>query len=576
MIRQDQLRYLSQQSKVSVLIIGAGINGIAAFRDLALQNVDVLMVDKSDFCSGTSSASSHMIHGGIRYLENGELRLVREAVQERNRLLQLAPHYVKPLPTMIPIFNWQSGIWKIAAKFFGLSGLLLSPTGLRLAQSEGKGHQRGGVIVKLGLMLYELWNSPPIVTTARIPSHRFQLRVSSLKQFPELSSDIVATAIYYDAVVLSPERLAVELVTETEKMSQNATAINYLSVVGMADSHCTVILHDEVSGQQFQIQPELVINATGPWIDLTNRKLGQPTDFIGGSKGSHLVLDHPQLREAIGEHAIFFENDDGRIVLLLPYFDYVIVGTTDIRVDQPEVCCTQEEITYLLEMVGHIFPHIEVTPSHILYTFSGVRPLPTDNSKQSMGQITRDHQNKIVEQTEYSFPIFNLVGGKWTTFRAFAEQVTDQALKFLGQSRCCDTKDLVIGGGNDYPFTDREHWIASVAENYQVDSKIVKKLFDRYGTGAKAVIKHMLEPPFSRTDQWSKSELNDLDSVDQTKPLGNVADYYIGEVRFIAEQEKVVFVEDFIRRRSNLAMLGQDTPQLRTELTEIMADLLPS
>ena len=193
-----------------------------------------------------------------------------------------------------------------------------------------------------------------------------------------------------------------------------------------------------------------------------------------------------------------------------------------------------------------------------------------------MGQITRDHQNKIVEQTEYSFPIFNLVGGKWTTFRAFAEQVTDQALKFLGQRRCCDTKDLVIGGGKDYPFTDREHWIASVAENYQVDSKIVKKLFDRYGTGAKAVIKHMLEPPLSRTDQWSKSELNDLDSVDQTKPLGNVADYYIGEVRFIAEQEKVVFVEDFIRRRSNLAMLGQDTPQLRAELTEIMADLLPS
>ena len=122
--RQDQLRYLSQQSKVSVLIIGAGINGIAAFRDLALQRVDVLIVDKGDFCSGTSSASSHMIHGGIRYLENGELRLVREAVQERNRLLQLAPHYVKPFPIMIPIFNWQSVIWKSAAKFLGLSGLL--------------------------------------------------------------------------------------------------------------------------------------------------------------------------------------------------------------------------------------------------------------------------------------------------------------------------------------------------------------------------------------------------------------------------------------------------------------------
>ena len=103
------------------------------------------------------------------------------------------------------------------------------------------------------------------------------------------------------------------------------------------------------------------------------------------------------------------------------------------------------------------------------------------------------------------------MGGKWTTFRAFAEQVTDQALKFLGQSRCCDTKDLVIGGGQDYPFTDQEHWIAAVAENYQVDPKIVKKLFDRYGTVAKAIIKHMSDPLLSRPSQWGKSGLNDLD-----------------------------------------------------------------
>ncbi|MBB14776.1 FAD-dependent oxidoreductase [Candidatus Poribacteria bacterium] len=573
--RRDQLWHLSQKSKVSVLIIGAGINGIATFRDLALQHVDVLLVDKGDFCSGTSSSSSHMIHGGLRYLENGEFRLVREAVQERNRLLQLAPHYVKPLPTMIPIFNWCSGIWETAAKFLGRSAPFSSSTVPQLVQSGVKGHQRGGAIVKLGLMLYELWNLPPIMTKIRMPNHRFQLRTSSLKQFPELSPDIVATAIYYDAVVLFPERLAIELVVETERMSQSANAINYLSVVGMSDSSRTVLLQDEVSGKQFQIQPELVINATGPWIDLTNKKLNQPTDFIGGTKGSHLVLDHPQLRESIGEHMVFFENDDGRIVLLLPYFDNVIVGTTDIRVDQPEVCCTQEEITYLLEMIGRVFPHIKVEHSQIVYTFSGVRPLPNDRGMESTGQISRDHQNKIVKQPGCSFPVFNLVGGKWTTFRTLAEQVTDQSLEFLGRRRCIDTRNLMIGGGKDYPFKDWKRWVDTVAGKYQVDPEIVRKLFNRYGTGAKTIIKHIWEPLLSKPSPHDKGKLNDFDFVDQTKSLSNASSYYVGEVRFIAEQEKVVFVEDFIRRRSNLALLGQDTPQLKAELTEIMADLLP-
>ncbi len=120
MNRQEILDYYQQSPNVSVLIIGAGVNGIGTFRDLALQGVDVLLVDKGDFCSGASAASSHMIHGGIRYLENGEFRLVREAVQERNRLIENAPHYVKPLPTVIPIFNLFSGLLNAPLKFLGL------------------------------------------------------------------------------------------------------------------------------------------------------------------------------------------------------------------------------------------------------------------------------------------------------------------------------------------------------------------------------------------------------------------------------------------------------------------------
>src|SRR5215468_12701645 len=140
MTRKDALTALRQQSDVSILIVGGGVNGIGTFRDLALQGVDVLLVEKNDFCSGASAGSSHMLHGGIRYLENGEFRLVREALTERNRMLHNAPHYSKPLPTTIPIFSWFSGFLNAPLKFLNL---------------RDKPGERGAVVIKIGLMLYD-------------------------------------------------------------------------------------------------------------------------------------------------------------------------------------------------------------------------------------------------------------------------------------------------------------------------------------------------------------------------------------------------------------------------------------
>src|ERR1051326_816345 len=144
MNRQEVLSALKEKPDVSVLIIGGGINGIGTFRDLALNGVDVLLVERNEFCSGASSASSHMAHGGIRYLENGEFRLVREAVQERNRMLQNAPHIVKPLPTTIPIFKYFSGLLNAPLKFFG---------------ALDKPSERGSLVIKLGLMMYDAFTS---------------------------------------------------------------------------------------------------------------------------------------------------------------------------------------------------------------------------------------------------------------------------------------------------------------------------------------------------------------------------------------------------------------------------------
>src|ERR1700690_3795230 len=330
MDRNEILNALKQKPEVSVLVVGAGINGIGTFRDLALNGVDVLLVERADFCSGASAASSHMAHGGIRYLENGEFRLVREAVQERNRMIQNAPHLVKPLPTTVPMF-----------KIF--SGLLNAP--LKFLRWLDKPSERGSVVIKIGLMFYVAFTGKQ----RTVPRHQFQNQKDSLARWNKLNPKIINTATYYDGAILQPERLGVELIVDAETENPNAHAINYMSLV--SGNGNTLLLRDELTDSVFEVKPRLLINAAGPWIDFTNHSLGLSTHFIGGTKGSHLVLNHPELRSVIGDHEFFFENKDGRIVLIFPLYDRVLVGTSDIPIENPdEAICTEEEVDYFLEM----------------------------------------------------------------------------------------------------------------------------------------------------------------------------------------------------------------------------------
>jgi glycerol-3-phosphate dehydrogenase len=407
-----------------VLIVGGGINGVGAFRDLTLQGVDTLLIDRSDFCSGASAASSRMAHGGIRYLENGEFRLVHEAVQERNRMLQNAPGLVKPLPTTIPIFKLLSGLLNAPLKFLGW---LEKPS------------ERGALIIKVGLLFYDAFTGRQRL----VPKHSFEGRRRSLEKFPALDPEIAFTATYYDGLILSPERLTLELLLDAEKEGTHARALNYVSLDGVNGS--LVTLKDELTGASLEIQPKLIINAAGPWIDDANRTLGLPTRYIGPTKGSHLVLDNPELRLAIGDHEFFFENQDGRIVLIFPLFDKVMIGTSDLPIQDPDSArCSDEEVDYFIEMVGRVFPKIKINRTQIVFRFSGVRPLAYTNARIA-GQITRDHH--IQEDRLGNLPVYSLVGGKWTSFRAFSEQVSDRALAFLGLPRKADTRSLPIGAG---------------------------------------------------------------------------------------------------------------------------------
>lgn len=535
MNRQETLTQIKATPSINVLIVGAGINGIGTFRDLALNGVDVLIVDRGDFCSGASAASSHMAHGGIRYLENGEFRLVREAVGERNRMIQNAPHLVKPLPTAIPIFKHFSGLFNAPLKFLGWLD---------------KPSERGSVIIKLGLMMYDAYTG----SQRTVPRHKFRGRAESLTRWPRVNPGIVSTAEYYDGLIQNPERLALEILLDGE--ADGGRALNYVSLVGGQDDHVT--LRDELSRETFDVNPRIVINAAGPWIDAANAMLGQSTRFIGGTKGSHLILDHPELREAIGGNEFFFENKDGRIVLIFPLFDKVLIGTSDIKIDNPDdVRCTDEEVDYFLGMVARVFPDIKVGREHIVFRFTGVRPLASSLAK-STAQYSRDHEIQVVSGvwTGLAYPVYSLVGGKWTSFRAFSEQVTDKVLDFFGIERKKSTEYLAVGGGRNYPRTaeDEKRFLDRVKAWAGLSEERARSLFDRYGTRAETIAEFLTHQPDA--------------------PLKSLSDYSRREIVFLAQNERIVHLDDLLLRRTMLAMLGRLARPAVDELADVAGDAL--
>ncbi|POH69810.1 FAD-dependent oxidoreductase [Cryobacterium zongtaii] len=525
---------LAARPSAKVLIIGAGINGIATFRDLALQGVDVTIVDRGDFVSGASAASSHMIHGGIRYLENGEFRLVKESVTERNGLLKIAPHYVKPLKTTVPMFS-------------ALSGVLAAPLRF-LTHKQGKAQERGALLIKVGLVLYDSFSRDG----GSVPKHEFHGRKKSLERLPRLNPGLKYTATYYDASMHDPERLALDVLRDGLDTGAHARAANYVEAVGMdADG---VLLRNTVTGEEFSFAADVVVNTSGPWTDLTNSALGQASTYMGGTKGSHIVLDHPELLAATGGGEIFFENNDGRIVLIYPLAGRVLIGTTDLEHDMTQpIRTTEDEIDYFFDLVKHVFPDIVVDRSHIVFRFSGVRPLPRHDD-EAPGFVSRDYRIESSPLGARPGTLLSLVGGKWTTFRALAEHLSGDILTLLGVPRTVSTEGLAIGGGKGYPATPAAHTVWLAANGDEVGRPRAQALLTRYGTRAGAIIDFLTEAPDA--------------------PLVHNPLYTRREIEYLAREESVTHLIDLLLRRTSLAFVGGLTVALLDELAGVLAPVL--
>ncbi|WP_296667934.1 glycerol-3-phosphate dehydrogenase/oxidase [Demequina sp.] len=531
-----------------VLIIGGGINGLATFRDLALHGVDVVLIDRGDLAAETSAASSRMVHGGLRYLEHGEFRLVREAVAERNDLLATAPHYVRPLATTIPLRTTWTGV---------------AGAPLRFLTGHGPAHRRarGAVLVEMGLRLYDSYSRAGRAADGTgVPRHRYAGRAQTFDELPDLHPDTTSTATYFDAGVRAPERLGLELALDAVAAHPRARVATYVEAVGVDGGGVEV--SDVLTGERIVLTPQLVVNASGPWTDLTNAALGDATEFMGGTKGSHIVVDNPALLAATRGREIFFENDDGRIVLVYPQHGRVILGTTDVPADPREPArCTDQEVDYFIELAAHVFPEIPVTPEQIVYRYAGIRPLPR-SSGEDPGAIPRDYRLESGVLPGTQVPLVSIVGGKWTTFRALGEQVADAVLSRLGRVRVVSTRGVAIGGGAGFPVDDaRDDWAASRLPGTSRERAGV--LLDRYGTRAVGVAAAERE----KGSPWER-----MLGAAPGSGLRDAADYSRGEIAWIARNELVERLADVVLRRTTLAFEGRVTEPMLEDLAEVVGE----
>lgn len=383
-------------AEYDVIIIGGGINGAAAAAALTRQGYRILLLEQRDFASGTTAASTKLIHGGLRYLETGDARLVHESLHARERLLRERPHLVQPLSFILPVYQ---------------------------------GDPRPPIVIRAGLVLYD------ILTPRKLsPRHRSVSKRDLLRREPTISTDKLNAAFqFYDAQVLMPERLCIEYLTEARNAGadlRNYCAVDFIIVNDAAAQG--VDYHDVLTGARHSASARLVLNAAGPWVDavleITGRGLRRR---IGATKGSHLVLD---LEGRGPRHAIIASaQTDGRPIFVVPWLGHHILGTTDMRYDgEPgDVRCEDWEIDYLLSEASRILPGIGVDRPHVLYAYSGARPLPFAPRGVAEGAISRrsaliDHRAEGVDR------LISIVGGKLTTAAGVANSVVRAVRRSIG------------------------------------------------------------------------------------------------------------------------------------------------
>jgi glycerol-3-phosphate dehydrogenase len=422
-----------------VLILGAGINGAALARELALSGVPVVVVDTADLACGATAYSSRLIHGGLRYLEYGEFDLVRESLAERTRLLRLAPQFVRPLRLFIPV----------AGRFGGLGPTLRRFIGWETKSDRRRNQPRGLWLVRMGLRMYDAYARDP-----ELP--RYEVHALGAPSAPAVDSRAYRwLCAYWDAQIRFPERFVVALFEDTRRAAAERGSTFELWTYHQAKvegAHVSIVNPGGETIKTFT--PSAVINATGAWVDYALQLLAVPSRrMMGGTKGSHFFTHNDRLRMALGGEAIYAEASDGRPVFVLPFGDGVLIGTTDERFEgnPRDAVASPHELRYLVDTVNALIPTAQLTDSDVAFHYRGVRPLPAVESGRTAA-ITRRHW--LEEHAGAPWPLYSIIGGKLTTCRSLAEGAAATLLKKLNRTLKKTSADRVLPGAEDFPRDD--------------------------------------------------------------------------------------------------------------------------
>ena len=465
-----------------LIVVGAGINGAGIARDAAMRGLKVLLLDKGDISDGTTQWSTRLIHGGLRYLEYYEVHLVRESLAEREKLLHIAPHLVKPLRFVVPIYERS---------------------------------KRGPGMIRLGMIGYDV-----LSFDKSVPNHKMLSRQEALEQYPGLNPEgLLGAATYYDGQVEYAERIAVENAVSARE--HGATVITYAEVKrllfeesgnGGLPRTSGVEFEDRLGGGNYTAMAPVTVNVAGPWVDRVlsgagsfgiddapEGETGDRDQMIGGTKGSHIIVDP---FPGAPRDAIYVEaRTDGRPYFIVPWNGRYLIGTTDFRYkeDLDYVSADDDEIDYLIDETNAVIPQANLTRESVLFTYSGVRPLPfkPEGSESSItrahvvydhatggsaagGRLTVEGAGPKVEG------LVSIVGGKLTTYRNLARQTVDVAYRKLGREAPPSRTDKVPLPGGAVP--DFAAFAADFKATSGLTDELAERLLKLYGARAPGVL----------------------------------------------------------------------------------------
>ncbi|HVA83895.1 MAG TPA: glycerol-3-phosphate dehydrogenase/oxidase [Candidatus Binataceae bacterium] len=490
LIRDEQIARLSRQN-FDLAVIGGGINGAAIARDAAMRGLGVALIERGDFAGATSSRSSKLIHGGLRYLPQGELRLVRTALAERERLRRLtAPHLVKPLRFLFPLYR-------------------------------GRGPSR--IALGAGLWLYDLFARTP-----RAERHRRVSRAETLAAEPMLNPEALAGGAFYNDAGGDDARLTIE--NALDAACHGGAIANYVEFERFSHAEgriATAEVRDRLGGARFELRARLFVNAAGPWIDDV-RRLDDPgvAPSVRLTKGVHLMIGRERLPV---REALVLGDAHGRIVFVIPHGEEVLVGTTDTDFDgdRERVAAGPEDLDYLLGVVLQSLPGAALTAADVTASFAGLRALAV-GGRSAPSSVSREEV--IVESRS---GLISIAGGKLTTHREIAERIVDRAASILGRGAGrSPTLDTPLPGARPVELEDSGGAARTLAA---LPTDLREAMTARYGTRAIVAANLARQSP----------------ALAQALVAG--CPVAAAEVLYAMRYEMAVSLADFIRRRTALS-----------------------